>query len=309
MQVIADYHTPPGKSLQRDLMGTINAAVDFLVRCRPLSVSMGNAIKALKLYISKTDPAAPEPEAKASLLALMREWLQEKVAMADKVLVEHAVTKVYDGDVILTYAYSQVVLEVLLSAAAAGRRFHVVVLDSRPELEGRQMLRRLLQADIPCSYVLLSGLSYIMREVSKVMLGASAVLSNGTVLSRAGSAAVAMTAHASSKPVLVCCEAFKFHERVQLDSITHNELGDPDVLAHVPAYAPGAAAGPIDVVKGAPSKDLKAWRDHPRLALLNLKYDAMPAEFVTMVVTEFGMIPPSSVPVILREFSQSAQLE
>jgi translation initiation factor 2B subunit (eIF-2B alpha/beta/delta family) len=29
------------------------------------------------------------------------------------------------------------------------------------------------------------------------------------VLSRAGSAAVAMCAHASSKPVLVCCEAFK----------------------------------------------------------------------------------------------------
>lgn len=39
----------------------------------------------------------------------------------------------------------QVVLEVLLSAAAAGRRFHVIVLDSRPELEGRQMLKRLLQ--------------------------------------------------------------------------------------------------------------------------------------------------------------------
>jgi hypothetical protein len=42
------------------------------------------------------------------------------------------------------------VLEVLLSAAAAGRRFHVVVLDSRPELEGRQMLRRLLQVSSVC---------------------------------------------------------------------------------------------------------------------------------------------------------------
>lgn len=52
--------------------------------------------------------AAPEAEAKANLLSLMREWLQEKVAMADRVLVEHAVTKVYDGDTILTYAYSQV---------------------------------------------------------------------------------------------------------------------------------------------------------------------------------------------------------
>jgi hypothetical protein len=33
------------------------------------------------------------------------------------------------------------------------------------------------------------------------------------VLSRAGSAAVAMCAHASSKPVLVCCEAFKVRPR------------------------------------------------------------------------------------------------
>jgi hypothetical protein len=58
--------------------------------------------------------------------------------------------------------------------------------------------------------------------VLQVMLGASAVLSNGTVLSRAGSAAVAMTAHASSKPVLVCCEAFKV-------GVRHNfeRLSDP----------------------------------------------------------------------------------
>lgn len=84
-----------------------------------------------------------------------------------------------------------------------------------------------------------------MREVTKVLLGAAAILSNGTVLSRAGSAAVAMSAAASSKPVLVCCEAFKFHERVQLDSITHNELGDPHVLAHLPVYAaaPGTPQG------------------------------------------------------------------
>ncbi|WIA19399.1 hypothetical protein OEZ85_004019 [Tetradesmus obliquus] len=313
-QVIADYRTPPGKSLTRDLMGAINASVDFLVRCRPLSVSMGNAIKALKLYLSKIDLAETEEAAKAHLVGLMAEWLNEKVALADRVLVEHAVSKVYDGDVILTYAYSQVVLEVLLSAARQGKRFRVLVVDGRPELEGRQMMRRLLQADIPCSYAFLSGISATMREVSKVMLGAAAVLSNGTVLGRVGSAAVAMCAAASSKPVLVCCEAFKFHERVQLDSITHNELGDPDALAHVPAFAPAAAAAaahgtPADPERGVLSQKLAGWRDSPRLALLNLKYDAMPAEYVTMVVTEFGMIPPSSVPVILREFSESAQME
>lgn len=38
--------------------------------------------------------------------------------------------------------------------------------------------------------------------------------------------------------------------------------------------------------------------------LLNLVYDAMPADFVTLIVTEFGAIPPTSVPVILREYRQ-----
>lgn len=42
----------------------------------------------------------------------------------------------------------QVVLEVLLSAAREGKRFRVLVVDSRPELEGRRMMQRLLQVCI-----------------------------------------------------------------------------------------------------------------------------------------------------------------
>jgi translation initiation factor 2B subunit (eIF-2B alpha/beta/delta family) len=39
-----------------------------------------------------------------------------------------------------------------------------------------------------------------------------------------------MVAHAFGVLVLVCCEAYKFHERVQLDSICANELG-MDILS------------------------------------------------------------------------------
>ena len=59
----------------------------------------------------------------------------------------------------------------------------------------------------------------------RVFLGASSVLSNGTVYSRVGTSSVAMVANAFGVPVLMCCEAYKFHERVQLDSICFNELG------------------------------------------------------------------------------------
>ncbi|KAL3143575.1 hypothetical protein ABBQ38_002372 [Trebouxia sp. C0009 RCD-2024] len=279
-----------GKVLSRDLTQQLNSAIQFLVQCRPLSISMGNAIKFLKLQVSKIDPAAHESDAKQELVDKINTYIQEKIVFADNVLVTNAVAKVYTDDVILTYGFSSVVFNVLLRAKKEGKKFRVVVMDSRPQLEGRPLLRRLLSHGIACSYVLLNAASYIMSEVTKVFLGASAVLSNGTVMSRAGSSAVAMMATAFSKPVIICCETYKFHEKVQLDSITANELGDPSVLEKV--------ARRSDITA------LQDWQQLPRLDLLNLTYDAMPQDFVTLVVTEFGAIPPTSVPVILREYRQ-----
>lgn len=47
--VIADYHTPPGNSLARHLTNHhLSPQIEFLKSCRPLSVSMGNAIRHLK---------------------------------------------------------------------------------------------------------------------------------------------------------------------------------------------------------------------------------------------------------------------
>jgi translation initiation factor eIF-2B subunit delta len=37
------------------------------------------------------------------------------------------------------------------------------------------------------------------------------------------------------------------------------------------------------------------------LNLLNLRYDLTPMKYVTLVITEVGMIPPTSVPVLIRE--------
>ena len=41
--------------------------------------------------------------------------------------------------------------------------------------------------------------------------------------------------------------------------------------------------------------------------VLELAYDVTPALYVTAVVTEVGMIPPSSVPVIIREYHDNQQ--
>ena len=52
----------------------------------------------------------------------------------------------------------------------------------------------------------------------------------------------------------------------------------------------------------------QGWRAVPQLRVLHLLHDALPAASVTMIVTEHGMVPPSSVPVILREYQRDYAL-
>lgn len=289
-KVICDYSTPPEKTLARDLTARLNVAVQFLIDCRPLNVPMGNVIKSLKTAIAQVGVRQlAEPEARAVLLEHVERYIQERIELADKVIEGYACSKIEDGDVILTHAASATVLGALLAAHSAGKRFRVVVVDSRPRLEGRGTLTALLRAGVSCVYAHSHALSYVMADVTKVFLGAAAVLGNGAVLSRVGAAAVAMVAKAHGAPVLVLAQTCKLHERTQLDSITNNELGDP---------------GEVVAVSGRPEICfLNGYEEGaPRLRVLNLLYDCTPAEYVTMIVTEVGMLPPTSVPVVLREY-------
>lgn len=289
-EAIKDYCTPPEKTLARDLTAKISSYVSFLIECRPLSISMGNAIRFLKNRIAKLALNLSESEAKANLCSDIDRFIYEKIILADKVIVRHATTKIRDGDVLLTYGSSSVVEMILLYAHELGKKFRVVVVDSRPKLDGQKLLCRLVGKGLSCTYTHINAVSYIMPEVTRVFLGAASVLSNGTVYSRVGTACVAMVAHAFKVPVLICCEAYKFHERVQLDSICSNELGDPDIISKVP--------GSMYV------NHLHNWTNKENLQLLNLLYDATPSDYVSMIITDYGMVPPTSVPVIVREYGK-----
>merc|ERR1712004_838428 len=75
---------------------------------------------------------------------------------------------------------------------------------------------------------------------------------------------VTLVAKSQNVPVLVCCETYKFSERVQTDSFVFNELGDPDDLVDT-----SLAVNPLE-----------DWRDLSALTLLNLTYDVTPANLV-----------------------------
>lgn len=103
----------------------------------------------------------------------------------------------------------------------------MIVIDSRPLLEGKTLLHSLTSTvpPIPCTYALLPALPSLITDADVVLLGAHSLHANGSVYSRAGTAMVAILAKEHSVPVMVCCETYKFSETVMLDGFGKNELG------------------------------------------------------------------------------------
>ncbi|KAL6233368.1 hypothetical protein BDW75DRAFT_232032 [Aspergillus navahoensis] len=326
-RVIEAYTTPKGTSLARHLTTHLSHQITYLSTCRPLSISQGNAIRALKLAISSIDPSVPETQAKTTLCDFIDSFIREKITVADQVIAGSAAQKIKDGDVVVTFAGSSIVKQTLLAAFKQGKKFRVSIIDSRPLFEGKNLARTLANAGLEVQYSLISGLSHAVKDATKIFLGAHAMTSNGRLYSRIGTALVAMSAKERAGgveiPVIVCCETVKFTDRVALDSIVVNEIADadelvptqsPHQLTDLPDPAAAAQPEPKKGGKSAPSNPslsepnasrknespLADWRDTPNLQLLNLLYDVTPAEYVDMVVTEMGSLPPSAVPIVHR---------
>ncbi|XP_031842863.1 eukaryotic translation initiation factor 2B subunit delta [Nomia melanderi] len=284
-QLIQDFERPSQADFIRGLEASLLESMAYLHHCRPSAVSMQNALRHLMRQMTQLPPALSDADAKYKLCNAIDTYIHEQIELADKAISLTIQKKISHGDVILTYGYSSLIHKILLDAHTANKQFRVIVVDGRPWLEGKEQLRRLAKHGIECSYILINALSYVMPEVSKVFLGAHAILANGAVMSRTGTAQVALMARAFNIPVLVACETHKSYERVQTDSIVYNELGDADELAQ--GY-------------GTKKSQLANWKTKKSLNLLNITYDVTPADLVTAVVTELAILPCTSVPVILR---------
>lgn len=140
------------------------------------------------------------------------------------------------------------------------------------------MLASLTRASIDCTYILISALGPLLPRVSLVLLGTHALLSNGSMFSRSGTATVALLSSNAGKPVVCCCETYKFSDKVMLDSIGGNEL--------LPIQLSGRDSKKVDA-------------DQTQASLM---YDVSRPEDVAVVISEAGLIPTKSVPAVMKDF-------
>lgn len=336
--VIINYKTPEGTSLQRNLTSHLSHQIEYLKTGRPLSISMGNAIRWLKQQISIIPITTTEDECKKLLIETIDKFIEERILVSDTAIINLAEQHIINNTKILTYGHSKVLYELFkFCAVEKNVKFEIYIIDSKPLFEGKKLLKKLAKFEnIKLHYNLINSLSSVLEKssIDYCFLGAHSMLSNGRLYSRVGTALIAMASKNKSIPVLVCCESMKFSDKVQLDSVTLNELGDSDDLINTKPFNKtgfnlqqylnklednkfnennkknnnnGKKNGLKQDIKSNKDDeyDLSDWKSLPSLNILNILYDLTPPEYIEKIITEFGALPASSVPVILREYKSA----
>ncbi|GME84105.1 unnamed protein product [Ambrosiozyma monospora] len=303
---------------------------------------MGNAIRWLKQKISQIPIEMSDDDAKVQLNEDIDLFIQEKILYSGKVITQFASGHIQNNSKILTYGHSEVLKKLFkYCAIEENKSFEIYIVDSKPLFEGKKLAKELSSVkNIKCHYNLITSLSSVLERssIDFCFLGANSMLSNGRLYSRVGTALVAMSSKNKNIPVLVCCESIKFSDKVQLDSVTLNELGDADDMINTKPFnktgfnlqqylnkleakkleeqnSTGGKKGQQQQQQSKKEKDdkllqssqkneetLSNWKDYPSLNILNVLYDLTPPEYIQKIITEVGALPPSSVPVILREY-------
>ena len=147
----------------------------------------------------------------------------------------------------------------------------------------------------------------MMEETDLIFLGAQSLLANGSVEMAKGGGIVALVGAEEQKPVLVCCETYKFNDRAAINALDNkNELGcSSDVDSRfVFIWSESPYVGERQI-----RHSFQKWNglllEQPliffSLQYANIIYDVIPPSLVTAAITEVGVIPSTSVATILTE--------
>jgi methylthioribose-1-phosphate isomerase len=162
-------------------------------------------------------------------------------------------------------------LGILRSAVDMGKQISVVADETRPFLQGARLTAwEMVQEGIPCTLITdnMSGHLMSRGEIDAVVVGADRVAANGDVANKIGTYMVAVLARRHKIPFYVACPL----STIDLSMPTGDDI---------PIEERGG-----DEVKGFGGSNWAAEGVHTR----NPSFDITPAELVTALVTENGVI-------------------
>ncbi|HKV84502.1 MAG TPA: hypothetical protein VJN88_08100, partial [Ktedonobacterales bacterium] len=164
-----------------------------------------------------------------------------------------------------THSRSATVEATLRAVAASSTERRVIVGESRPGGEGVTLARSLLADGWDVTLVADAACGLMARAANAVVIGADSVRSDGSVMNKVGSFPLALAARAAGVPFYVVCETLK---------IAPTEL--PLALESLP---------PETLLAAPPTG----------LIVNTIAFDVTPADLVTAVITEAGVVANAEI--------------
>jgi methylthioribose-1-phosphate isomerase len=255
----------------------MNAAFSELAASRPTAVNLFWSLQRMRGVWE----SCPDQAARGVALRLLQEAhdiLAEDIRI-NRAMGEHGAALLRDGARVLTHCNAGALataghgtaLGVIRSAVASGKRISVVADETRPFLQGARLTAwELVQDGIPVTLITDNMAGHMMAtgQVDAVVVGTDRVAANGDVANKIGTYMVAVLARRHDIPFYVACPLSTIDLQTPDGSrIPIEERSSDEVLGH--GSVQWAAAG---------------------VAVRNPAFDVTPAELVTALITEKGVV-------------------
>src|SRR5262249_40792661 len=156
---------------------------------------------------------------------------------------EHGAGLVAEGSGVLTHCNAGglatsdygTALAAMFVAAEQGKKFRVLVDETRPLLQGARLTAwELQQRDIPCTLICDNMAAQVMKEnrIQLVIVGADRIAANGDTANKIGTYGVALLAQAHRIPFYVAAPSSTFDLSIPSGDAIPIEQRDPREVTH-----------------------------------------------------------------------------
>jgi methylthioribose-1-phosphate isomerase len=255
-------------------------ACDYLATSRPTAVNLFWALDRMRKVVDRNTGVASAVELGNQLLREARLIHDDDRRMCHAI-GEHGAALFESGTGVLTHcntgglATSEygTALAAILTAHEQGKNIHVYADETRPLLQGARLtMWELQQYGVPCTLICDSMAAQVMREgrVQAVIVGADRITARGDTANKIGTYAVAIAARYHDIPFYVAAPTSTFDLSIVDGIEIPIEQRKPEEITS----AFGRRTAPMDV------------------GVYNPAFDVTPAELITAIVTERGVIHP-----------------
>lgn len=206
-----------------DLWQELSELASGLMACRPTMVSISNCTHRFVSDLQNYYASNPDLNSLRDFSLKTVQNIRNEFLLARSRTVQAGAGLVAAHDKIITCSYSATVVEALTCAHSQGKPFLVLAVRSQASPKGiaygDKMASELGKREMECKVIADADIYAMARQADRALIGADAILADGSILNGFPSAKLAHAAEQAGIPFYTICESSKFLNRDMPDEI------------------------------------------------------------------------------------------